>query len=108
MEINRTKIEGCEVNVIFTGKNYFFWSDFYGVIGIAERHSFEPTEEMNKFTIIAGTKDTVGGSVNRNSIITAMKRFISKAENKYLPHKTEYVISEEICNHYLNIEALKY
>lgn len=106
MEFNRTKIAGCKVNVIFTGKNYFFLSDFFGLIGIAERNGFG--DNSHKFSIKAGTKDTVGGSVNRNSIITAMKRFISKAENKYIAHKTEYVISEEICNHYLNIEALKY
>lgn len=107
MEFNRTKIAGCKVNVIFTGKNYFFLSDFFGVIGIAERNGFYD-ENKHKFTITAGTKYTVGGSVNRNSIIAAMKRFISKAENKYLPHKTEYVISEEICNHYLDITASKY
>lgn len=107
MEINRTKISGCEVNVIFTGKEYFFIDKFFGVIGIAKRNGFDNVNRC-KFTITAGTENTVGGSMNRNSIITSMKRFISKEEGRIIPCKIEYVISEEICNHYLNIEALKY
>lgn len=37
MEINVTKIAGCEVSVLFTGSHYYFFSQYFGVIGIAER-----------------------------------------------------------------------
>lgn len=108
MKFSNIRIAGREVNVIFTGKNYFFFNDFYGVIGIAERYSYNSEEDRRKFTIMAGTVDTVGGSINRCVIITAMKRFISKEESEALPHKTEYVVSEKICNHCLIVEAQEY
>lgn len=107
MKVSKIKIAGCEVNVIFTGKNYFFLNAFFGVIGIAERNGFYGENE-HKFTITAGTKDTVGCSMNRNSIITAMKRFISKEECRFISHKTEYVVSEKICNHCLFLEAKEF
>ena len=107
MEVSKIKIAGCEVSVIFTGKNYFFFNKLFGVIGIAGRNGFYGENE-HKFTIIAGTKNTVGGSMNRNSIITAMKRFISKAECRFISHKTEYVVSEKICNHCLFVEAKEF
>ena len=37
MEFFKTRLWDGEVNVLFTGSNYFFFNGFYGVICIAER-----------------------------------------------------------------------
>ena len=80
MEIKKIKIAGCESDMIFTGAKYIFYNDWYGVVGLATRKGFLAySEDRHTFVIKAGTEYTVGGRVNRSSIITAMKRHITKA-----------------------------
>ena len=99
MEIKKIKIAGCEVNMIFTGGQYIFYNDWDGVIGVATRKGFYAySEDRHTFDIKAGTENTVGGSINRSSIITAMKRLITKSENKYKKHDTIFEDSGELCN----------
>lgn len=107
MEITKIKIAGCEANMLFTGGQYIIWSDWYGVIGVANRKGYDEPDR-HTFTIKAGTENTVGGSVNRSSIITAMKRYISKSENRYITHETFYEISDDILNCYIDIKVIDY
>ena len=107
MEIKKIKIAGCESDMIFTGAKYIFYNDWYGVIGVATRKGYNE-ESKHTFVIKAGTKNTVGGRVNRSSIITAMKRHISKSENKYKVHTTFFENSEEICNCQIDINIVDY
>lgn len=107
MEITKIKIAGCEVNMIFTGGKYIFWSDWFGVIGLATRKGYDEPDR-HTFTIKAGTENTVGGSVNRSSIITAMKRYISKSENKYIVRNTLFEDSGEILNCGIVIKVIDY
>lgn len=107
MEIKKIKIAGCESDVIFTGAKYIFYNDWYGVIGVATRKGYDE-ESKHTFVIKAGTKNTVGGRVNRSSIITAMKRHISKSENKYKVHTTFFEDSEELCNYQIDINIVDY
>ncbi|MGN1157949.1 MAG: hypothetical protein ACI4TK_17385 [Agathobacter sp.] len=107
MEINVTKIAGCEVNVIFVGSHYYFHSSFYGLIGIAERKGYDD-EDMKTFILRAGTANTCGGSCNRPAIISAMKRTINKGENKYVTTKVNYIDTGELCNHGLRVETYEY
>lgn len=107
MEFTKIKIAGCEADVIFTGAKYIFYNDWYGVIGVATRKGYNG-EDKHSFVIKAGTKDTVGGRVNRSSIITAMKRHISKSENKYKVHTTFFEDSEELCNYQIDINIVDY
>ena len=99
MEITKIKIAGCESNIIFTDEKYIFYNDRYGIIGLATRKGFYAySEDKHTFVIKAGTENTVGGSINRNSIITAMKKHITKSENKYIVHNTIFEDSGELCN----------
>ena len=109
MEIKKIKIAGCESGMIFTGEKYIFYNDWYGVIGVATRKGFYAySEDKRTFVIKAGTENTVGGRVNRSSIITAMKRHITKSENKYKVHTTFFEDSGEICNCQLDLNIVDY
>ena len=107
MEFTKIKLAGCESDMIFTGEKYIFYNDWYGVIGVATRKGYN-SEDKHTFVIKAGTKNTVGGRVNRSSIITAMKKYISKNENKYIVHTTLFEDSGEICNCQLDINIVDY
>lgn len=96
MEIRSIKIAGREVTAIYNCGEYVFYSNYYGVIGIAERTSNEGNEPIYRLT--AGTENTVGGSVNRSSIVTAMERYITKCERLYNIKKTIFKDSGEMCN----------
>ena len=97
MEIRSIKIAGREITAVYNCRIYVFYSNYYGVIGLAERTAItENNEPIYKLT--AGTENTVGGSVNRSSIITAMKRYITKCESFYNIKKTIFEDSGEICN----------
>ena len=109
MEIKKIKIAGCESDMIFTGVKYIFYNDWYGVVGLATRKGFLAySEDRHTFIIKAGTEDTVGGSLNRSSIIAAMKRYITKSENKYIVHTTLFEDSGEICNCGVDIHVVDY
>lgn len=64
MEFYKTKLFGDEVNVLFTGPNYFFFHGFHGLICIAQRDDKVETASANnfdewhsKFTLYAGHRD---------------------------------------------------
>ena len=109
MEIKKIKIAGCESDMIFTGAKYIFYNDWYGVVGLATRKGFLAySEDRHTFVIKAGTEYTVCDRVNRSSIITAMKRHITKSENKYKVHTTFFEDSEELCNCQIDINIVDY
>ena len=106
MEIRNIKIAGREVTAIYNCGEYVFYSNYYGVIGLAERTAItENNEPIYKLT--AGTENTVGGSVNRSSIITAMKRYITKCESFYNIKKTIFEDSGEICDYRIEVQLIK-
>ena len=107
MEIKKIKIAGREVTAIYNCGGYVLYSNYYGVIGIAMRTSITENHEPI-YRLTAGTENTVGGSVNRSSIITAMKRYISKSENKYIVRKTFFEDSGEILNCRIDINIVDY
>lgn len=108
MEITKIKIAGCESDIIFTGEKYIFYNDWYGVVGLATRKGFYAySEDRHTFVIKAGTENTVGGSINRSSIITAMKRHITKSENKYKEHTTFFEDSGEICDYRIEVQLIE-
>ena len=102
METGQIKINGEAITVIFTGEKYYFHSNYCGIVGIATRES-DISEHKQKFSLIAGYKN-----VYRYKYVTAMKRYITKAENKFVACDVEYVDSGEVCNHYLDIEDHEY
>ena len=78
METGQIRISGSKVAVIFTGKKYFFHDNWWGIIGIATRESDLGDIGNKRFTLIAGNKN-----MNRDNVVTAMKRYIKKAENQF-------------------------
>ena len=106
MEIRSIKIAGREVTAVYNCRIYVFYSNYYGVIGLAERTAITENNEPI-YLLTAGTKNTVGGSVNRSSIITAMKRYITKCESFYNIKKTIFEDSGEICNCQIEVQLIE-
>lgn len=103
MQTGNIKINGEDITVIFTGKKYYFHSNYYGVVGIATREIESDECDHKRFILIAGNIN-----IYRDKYINAMKRYITKYENKFVACDVKYVDSGELCNHYLDIEDKKY
>ena len=103
METGHIRINGEAITVIFTGKKYYFHSNYWGIVGIATRESESDECEHKRFSLIAGNIN-----VYRDKYITAMKRYITKAENKFVACDVEYVDNGELCDHYLDIKESKF
>ena len=92
MEFYKTKLWDGDVNILFTGKNYFFFHGFYGVICIAERD--EDVELSNsgdkvwntKFTLYSGHRD---GEIEKECFALA-KKIIEKHDQKYIKKNFEF------------------
>ena len=103
METGQIKINGDAITVICTGEKYYFHSNYWGIVGIATRESELSDTKHKKFSLIAGHKN-----VYRDKYVTAMKRYITKAEKKFIACDVEYVDSGKVCKHYLDIEDKEY
>lgn len=106
METGSIKIAGREVTVIYNCGSYIFYSNYYGVIGIAVGTSITENHEPI-YLLTAGTKNKVWGSVYRSSIITAMKRYITKCESFYKFKKPIFEDSGEICDYRIEVQLIK-
>ena len=93
MEFYKANLFNGEVNILFTGKNYFFFHGFYGVICIAERDEDrflasaggeEPWHE--KFTLYSGHRD---GDIECESFELA-KRIITKYDQQHVRKTFEF------------------
>jgi hypothetical protein len=94
MEFYKTKLFGGEVNVLFTGPNYFFFHGFYGVICIAERvdevelsNKTNSTDEWkSKFVLYSGHGH---GDIEKESFALA-KKIIEKYDQRYVKKTFEF------------------
>lgn len=108
MELKRTTIKRREVYVMFTGDNYFFYSNYYGTLAIAERKEKKtgepPTEE---FTLTVGNHHTTGGQMADSIVISAAKRYINREENQFVIKRVKYNIKySDLANGYLTANYL--
>ena len=97
MEVSKIKIAGCEVNVIFAGKQYIFHNPYYGILAVAERVDSRTEEtggQVARFVLCVENYRTRGCSLNINTIIPAAKRYITKNENKYIHTVVEYDVRD--------------
>lgn len=78
MIFSKTRIAGNETNVIFTGAQYLFITQFYGIVAIAERVE-ELKNGKTAFEVKIGNKYCEGGSLTDNVVFAAAKKFILKA-----------------------------
>lgn len=94
MEFYKSKLFGGEVNILFTGENYFFFHGFYGVICVAQRdekYHFKNSGKENeqwreKFTLYSGHRD---GNIEKESFALA-KQIITKNERRFVKAEVEY------------------
>ena len=78
MEVN--VIKKGEVQVIFTGKEYIFKNNYYGILAVATRKGYTP-DDMQHFTIQVGNEYSSGSSLYNDTAVLAMvKRYVNKQE----------------------------
>lgn len=86
MEFIKTKINGATINAIYNGGNYYFYSTWHGLIGIATR----VTDKEFNLTVDSGA---VRGGCPREWERMA-KRVINKSENKYIKCAVSYTVMQ--------------
>lgn len=101
MQITKTQITlglcPTEVNVLFIGAKYIFYSNFYGLIAVAERDE----NVFENFSIHIGNKHLKHHKIE---VVKAVKRFIKRAENPYVEKKITFSdVSEDLDNASLNV-----
>ena len=83
MLVETLKWRNSKVLAIFTGKQYIFTNEYYGILAVANRKGFWKDEEK-WFTLEYGNKHTLGGSLVYSVSCSLAKSFIKKFENKYI------------------------
>ena len=99
MEIYKTK----NMNVLFTGSHYYFTTDWSGLFAIAERNYEKQDNNESHFSLIYGNEH-----LQPVWCLETAKRFICKAERKYVPNKSFFdslECAELNRTHYLEITA---
>ena len=94
MIVSKIKIAGHEVNVIFTGMQYIFHNAYFGLLAVAERVDSRTEDGAARFVLSVDNHNTLGSSLNINTIIPAAKRYITKNENKYIHTVVEYDVRD--------------
>ena len=101
MEINVIKKGG--VQVIFTGKEYIFKNNWYGILAVATRKGYAP-DDMQHFTIQVGNEYCVGSSYYNDTAVLAMvKRYVNKQEGT----KTTYdILHTNLDRCYIDVQVI--
>lgn len=94
MEIFKIKRNRCAVNVIFTGEQYIFQNDYFGLLAVATRKGYTP-EERKIFDIYYGNHYTIGGRFGGEYCLQMAKQFVSKCENTYVEVDLTYIAHKE-------------
>lgn len=105
MEIYKIKRNECEVNVIFTGKQYIFHNSYFGILAVATRKGYKD-EEMHTFILEYGNENTLGGSFCGSYCETMAKQFINNTESQYVKCKTYYEVVKVDVNRKYYIDIL--
>lgn len=105
MEVN--VIKNGEVQVIFTGKEYIFRNNWYGILAVATRKGYAP-EDMNHFTIQVGNEYSSGSSYYNDTAVLAMvKRYINKEESKDVETTTTYdILHTKLDRCYIDVQVI--
>ena len=101
MEVNFIKKGG--VQVIFTGKEYIFKNNYYGILAVATRKGYAP-DDMQHFTIQVGNEYSSGSSLYNDTAVLAMvKRYVNQQEGK----KTTYdVLYTNLDSCYIDVQVI--
>ena len=104
MLVETLKWRNSKVLAIFTGKQYIFTNEYYGILAVATRKGFGK-DEQNSFTLEYGNKHTFEGSLVDSVICSLAKRFITKFENKYVTRNITFDVVEVDVNDKYYIEC---
>lgn len=74
------KWRDAEVHCLFTGYQYIFQNNFWGILAVAERDE----ENNDHFTVIYGNENLNGCSLGGDVCARLAERFIGKNEQRYL------------------------
>lgn len=103
MEIKSIKIRGCEVSAIFTGRAYYFTSNFYGLLCVATE--INESEDGRAFSVVTGNHHTDGTRLANSVVSSAVKKYIRKEENKYINKTVSFIDGEnrDLASDYITI-----
>lgn len=74
---------------------YIFHNAYFGLLAVAERVDGREEETgVQRFVLCVDNYNTLGSSLNINTIIPAAKRYITKNENKYIHTVVEYDVRD--------------
>ena len=91
MKFLKARLYNADVNVVFTGKEYAFFNDFYGILCVAERdYDFQYAEE-NKGKV--RFRLNLDMSRDRNNIADDVLRMVSKVINKV---EKQFIVTKEV------------
>ncbi len=106
MEIYKIMRNRCEVNVIYTGKQYIFLEYFNGILAVATRKGTEG-EEQDTFILECGNENAECGSFSVKYCEEMAKQFINKVDCQYIKRSIKYeVINVDVDKkYYIDIMA---
>ena len=73
---------------------YIFHNAYFGLLAVAERVDSCTEDGAARFVLSVDNYNTLGSSLNINTIIPAAKRYITKNENKYIHTVVEYDVRD--------------
>lgn len=113
MEFYRITIYGDPVNVLFSGKFYFFHHSYYGLIAVVER-----TEESvrtlgkdcpQKFVVYLGNHHCDGSHMTENVLFRAVTSHVCDWEQKFVPKTCQFVVqNRDLANDFVYMEYAKH
>lgn len=86
MEITTMKWRGVEVHCLFTGKQYVFHNNYWGILAVADRD--ETNEKV--FTVRYGNEGLTGCSLGGDVCALLAERFIRKNESRYISREISF------------------
>lgn len=106
MEFIKTKLYGEDINVIFIGPKYFFYSKFYGLIAHATR--INKYDEPTHFEVTARGGGFLGGSFG--DFCKVAERVIKKNENAIINQEVEitFIKDADLHKKTLQINVINY
>lgn len=86
MEITTMKWRGAEVHCLFTGYQYVFYNNYWGILAIADRDD----ANKNAFTVRYGNEKLTGCSLCGDVCALLAERFIRKDESRYISREISF------------------
>ena len=92
MEFFKSKMYGADVNIVFTGARYFFFSGWYGLLCVAERVYEVEERDQTKGEFILYLEENGSRGGDWKAFAALAKKIINKSESKYISREVSYKI----------------